>query len=218
LEANSSFSAGVMHSEGADGVTNAAMLDMSESSHFLGKGTITTADGRKFEFEVEIKYEASLQAGAAASSVPSRRQEMADQNPAMPLPTVEFPDIDFPGSLADIFKLMQRNHEMSVKQKDDSGQDNELGKLSMRLMKLVNSESPLDTYLPTKADQVAGAYGAKAATVPAKPASDAPAFAPAKSAAADASATPPAAGTQAATPAEATTQADVPATDRPAAE
>jgi len=170
LEANSSIEAGMMRSEGADGVKSAAMLNMSEDSHFLGKGTITTADGRKFDFEVEIKYEASLQAGVA-SSVPSRRQEMAEQNPAMPLPTVEFPDIDFPGSLADIFKLMQRNHELSVNKKDDAGNDNELGKLSMRLLTLVNSESSLDSYMPGKAREVADAYGAKPAPAPeAKPA------------------------------------------------
>ena len=168
LESSSTFAAGAMHSEGANGVTDAAALSLTDSSHFLGKGTITTADGRKFDFEIEIQYEASLQAGAA-SSVPSRRQEQADQNPAMPLPTVEFPDIDFPGSLADLFKLMERNHEISVKQKDNEGKDNELGKLSMRLMKLVNSESHMDTYLPGKAKEVANAYGAKPA-VPATPA------------------------------------------------
>ncbi|HEY1151781.1 MAG TPA: hypothetical protein VGF27_24615 [Pseudoduganella sp.] len=187
LESSSTFAAGVMHSEDANGVTDTAALSLTDSSHFLGKGTITTADGRKFDFEIEIQYEASLQAGAS-SSVPSRRKEQADQNPAMPLPTVEFPDIDFPGSLADLFKLMERNHEISVKQKDNEGKDNELGKLSMRLMKLVNSESQMDTYLPGKAKEVANAYGAKPAvqTTPAattKPSEDAAAPAPADAAA-----------------------------------
>jgi hypothetical protein len=172
LESSSSFAAGVMHAEGPNGTSDAAVLSLSDSSHFLGKGTITMADGRKFDFEVEIQYEASLQAGAA-SSVPSRRQELADQNPAMPLPTVEFPDIDFPGSLADLFKLMERNYEISVKQKRNEGKDDELGKLSMHLLKLVNSESQMDTYLPSKAKDVANAYGAKSLA----PKADAPAIA-----------------------------------------
>jgi hypothetical protein len=210
LEANSSVAAGVSSTKNADGVTSAAMLNMSESSHFLGKGTITTADGRKFDFEVEIKYEASLQAGAAASSVPSRRKEMAEQNPAMPLPTVEFPDIDFPGSLADIFKLMQSNQEMAVKQKDDEGQDSELGKLSMRLLKLVNSDSALDTYLPTKAKEVADAYGVKPA-LPAK------AEAPATTPAAEAKPAPAASDAQAAAPVRATEKTE-PLQAAPAAE
>ncbi|MGO4376957.1 hypothetical protein AB4Z19_01695 [Pseudoduganella sp. RAF19] len=202
LESSSTLAAGVMHSEDANGVTDAAAMSLTDSSHFLGKGTITTADGRKFDFEVEIKYQASAQAGAAATSVPSRRAEMADQNPAMPLPTVEFPDIDFPGSLADLFKLMEHNHDVSIQQKKDSGDGaDELGKLSMRLLKLVNSDSKLDTYAPAnKAKEVANAYGATAQKADAPAAAPAPAPTPAP---APADATPAPAPAQAAAPAPA---------------
>jgi hypothetical protein len=158
LEANASFAAGVLHAEGADGVTDALGFSLSEDSHFLGKGTITTADGRKLNFEVEIQYESRTSA-AAASSVPSRRKDQADQNPAMPLPEVQFPDIDFPGSLADLFRLMDRNISAAVKQQDEQGQDSEAGKLTMRLLKLVDAESPLDGYLPANASDKAKAYG-----------------------------------------------------------
>jgi len=158
LESNASFAAGALHAEGADGVTDAFGFSLDENSHFLGKGTITTADGRKLSFEVEIQYEARMTAGAA-SSVPSRRKEHADQNPAMPLPEVEFPDIDFPGSLADLFRLMDRNISATIKQQNDQGQENDAGNLTMRLLKLVDSESPLDTYLPANASEKAKAYG-----------------------------------------------------------
>jgi len=156
LESASSFAAGVMSSEGADGVFNAAALSLKDSSHFVGKGTITLADGQKYDFEIEVSYEASLQAGAA-SSIPSRRQELADQNPAMPLPAVEFPDIDFPGSLADLFKLFEKPIGGDVKKDDDT-----LGSLSLRLLKLVNSKQDGDVYAPAdgKAKDVADAYGA----------------------------------------------------------
>jgi hypothetical protein len=154
LESASSFAAGVMSSEGADGVFNAAAFSLKDSSHFIGKGTITLADGQKYDFEIEVQYEASLQAGAS-SSVPSRRKELADQNPAMPLPAVEFPDIDFPGSLADLFKLFDKPIGGDVKKDDDT-----LGSLSLRLLKLVNQQ-PSDTYAPAdKAKNVADAYGA----------------------------------------------------------
>lgn len=158
LEASSSFAAGALRSESADGVTQALGFSLNEDSHFIGKGTITTADGRKLDFEVEIKYETSLTA-AAASSVPSRRQDMAEQNPAMPLPEVEFPDIDFPGSLADLFRLMDRNISAALKQLDGNGQEQEAGNLSMRLLKMVDAETPLDTYLPPNASDKAKAYG-----------------------------------------------------------
>jgi len=158
LESNASFAAGALHAEGADGVTDALGFSLDENSHFLGKGTITTADGRKLNFEVEIQYEARMTAGAS-SSVPSRRKEQAEQNPAMPLPEVEFPDIDFPGSLADLFRLMDRNISATVQQLNDNGQESEAGNLTMRLLKLVDSESSLDTYLPANASEKAKAYG-----------------------------------------------------------
>jgi hypothetical protein len=119
LESASSFAAGVMSSEGADGVFNAAAFSLKDSSHFIGKGTITLADGQKYDFEIEVQYEASLQAGAS-SSVPSRRKELAEQNPAMPLPAVEFPDIDFPGSLADLFKLFDKPIGGDVKKDEET--------------------------------------------------------------------------------------------------
>jgi len=158
LESNASFAAGTLHAEGSDGVTDALGFSLSEDSHFLGKGTITTADGRTLNFEVEIKYEARASAGAA-SSVPSRRREQADQNPAMPLPKVDFPDIDFPGSLADLFRLMDKTVNATVKQQDDQGQESDAGTLSMRLLKLVDSATSLDNYLPANASEKAKAYG-----------------------------------------------------------
>ena len=156
LEANASFSAAALHAEGSEG--DALGFSLSEDAHFLGKGTITTADGRKLSFEVEIQYEAQATAGAA-SSVPSRRKELADKNPAMPLPKVDFPDIDFPGSLADLFRLMDRNINATVRQPDEQGNDSDAGKLSMRLLKLVDSEAALDSLLPPNASDKAKAYG-----------------------------------------------------------
>lgn len=158
LESNASFAAGALHAEGSDGVSDALGFSLSEDSHFLGKGTITTADGRKLNFEVEIKYEARATAGAA-TSIPSRRKEQADQNPAMPLPKVDFPDIDFPGSLADLFRLMDRNISANVQQQDEQGKASDAGKLSLRLLKLVDSAAPLDQYLPANASDKAKAYG-----------------------------------------------------------
>ena len=158
LESNASFEAGTLHAEGSDGVTDALGFSLSENSHFLGKGTITTADGRKLNFEVEIQYEAKASA-AASTSVPARRKEQADSNPAMPLPKVDFPDIDFPGSLADLFRLMDKNVSATVKQEDEHGNASDAGKLSMRLLKLVDSAASLDAYLPPNASDKAKAYG-----------------------------------------------------------
>jgi len=166
LETNSSFEAGALRASGPRGSAEAFAFSLNEDSHFLGKGTITTADGRKLSFEVEIQYESRMSASAAASSVPSRRQQ-ADENPAMPLPEVEFPDIDFPGSLADLFRLMDRQISAALQtlgsEADGEGEPGEVGNLTMRLLKLVDAESPLESYLPPsasdKARSVANAYG-----------------------------------------------------------
>jgi hypothetical protein len=158
LETNASFATGALRTSGASGVTEAFGFSLSEDSHFLGKGTITTADGRKLNFEVEIQYESRTSA-AASTSVPSRREELAEQNPAMPLPEVEFPDIDFPGSLADLFRLMDRNISATIEQLGANGEEGEGGNLTMRLLKLIDAEAPLDTYLPPNASDKARAYG-----------------------------------------------------------
>jgi len=156
LESTSTFAAGTMHAEGAGRIADAAAFSLTDSAHFLGKGTITLADGQKYDFEVEVQYEASMTAGAA-----TRNDQAADQKSAA-LPTIEFPDIDWAGGLSDLFKLMDKQISANIKRNDT--QDT-LGTLSARLFKLVNSEKSADTYGPPTSANVknaANAYGAAA--------------------------------------------------------
>ena len=95
LEASSSYAAGYQHTEGANGVSDAAAFSLNDSSHFGGKGTITTADGRKFDFEVEVQYNYQLDAAASQSS--SAPQQDGDQPSTKDLPTVQLPNNAFPG-------------------------------------------------------------------------------------------------------------------------
>ncbi|WUR11483.1 hypothetical protein E7V67_017410 [[Empedobacter] haloabium] len=162
LDSQSTMEAGRLHAEGAQGVTDAAAFRLTDSAHFLGKGTITLADGQKFDFEVEVQYESALSIGTEST----RRRELAEQNPAMPLPAVEFPDIDWPGSLNDIFKLMDKRMSADLKAADGDM----LGTLSARLLKLVNSAQALDTYGPPTTAQVkqaTNAYATESASAPA---------------------------------------------------
>jgi hypothetical protein len=68
LETSSSYAVGYQHTQGANGTTDAAAFSLTDSSHFIGKGTITTADGRKFDFEVEVQYNYELNAAASQTS------------------------------------------------------------------------------------------------------------------------------------------------------
>ena len=172
LESTSTFAAGAMHTQGANGTTDAAAFSLTDSSHFLGKGTITLADGHKYDFEVEVQYDASLSAGAAATG----GDQKAEQKPTASMPTMEFPEIDWAGGLSDLFALMDKKMSADVKQNDSK---ETLGTLSARLLKLVNSEQSLDTYGPPTTAHVKNAASAYAAGIANAPIKDGPVRAPA---------------------------------------
>jgi hypothetical protein len=169
LEASSSMSTGTLRADGADGVQNAAAFSLNESSHFLGKGTITLADGTKYDFEVEVQYEASMSAGYGEAG-----DKLAGKDSAAALPSFEFPDIEWPGSLGDLFKLMDK--QVSGDVKNGAAGDNAgdvLGKLSVRLMQLVKNTQSLDTYAPPSPVKAYVAESTAAAAEDAKQAAEA---------------------------------------------
>ncbi|KQQ40013.1 hypothetical protein ASF61_04195 [Duganella sp. Leaf126] len=198
LEASSSYAVGVQRTSDANGVRTLAGLSLTDSAHFIGKGTITTADGRKFDFEVEVKYDAQLSA-AAGSQTGKPGADKADATPQngnpSDLPTVKVPNIDFPGTLADLFQLIGRDLQSALAtngdRSDQTGDNidrNTLRGLSLRLLNLVDSKHS-DTYTaPSAADKAksAAAYGELApaddVTMPVKAAPDAATAAPAPAA------------------------------------
>ncbi|WP_332855887.1 hypothetical protein [Duganella sp. S19_KUP01_CR8] len=174
LDTSSSFAVGVQHSSGPNGSSDAAAFDLIDSSHFIGKGTITTADGRKFDFEVEVQYDAELSGAASQSTGDS--QSTSDSRPSSDaaskrpvasngastdnLPSVQVPNIDFPGTLADLFQLIGRDLHSALSTGDSSpsqtsnGIDrNTLRNLSLRLLSLVNSKDTNTYSAPTAADK-----------------------------------------------------------------
>ena len=191
LETESSFGVAVRHSSGPNGSSDAAAFQLSDSSHFIGKGTITTADGRKFDFEVEVQYNYDLTAGASLSSDAARQPDTqaASNKPVASnsagsgsdnLPTVQVPNIDFPGTLADLFKLIGRDLQTALSTGDDKNSQtsngidrNTLRNLSLRLLNLVDSKDSNTYNAPSSADKAksaADAYGAQAADPVAAPA------------------------------------------------
>jgi hypothetical protein len=214
LEASSSYALGVQQSAGPNGTKSLAALSLTDSSHFIGKGTITTADGRKFDFEVEVQYDFQLDAAASQSTSGSLPQSdkvrdtgaksaaqdasKAGNNAAdvaaadkpgrlvragagADLPTVQLPNIDFAGTLADLFQLIGRDLQTALSPTNDSGQSGEgvdrnaLRSLSLRLLNLVDSKEASAYTAPTAtpADQAksAAAYGGQAGAA-AKPGAD----------------------------------------------
>jgi hypothetical protein len=141
VSADTSLSAAVMHWSDSSGSADAAALQFNESASFIGRGQIVTSDGQPFDFEIEVRYEASVSAASAQTSAPAQ----AGQNPVSQPETVsltgkQLPAIQFPGSLADLFKVLGRQLELS----SDSGKnDGNGGNLSLRLIRLVNSAALL---------------------------------------------------------------------------
>jgi len=187
LDTSSTFAIGAQHTSGPNGSSDAAAFDLTDSSHFIGKGTITTADGRKFDFEVEVQYDAELSGAAsqdtannttANSDTAAKRPAASNAASADNLPTVQVPNIDFPGTLADLFKLIGRDLQSALSTGDsapaktsDGIDRNTLRNLSLRLLNLVDSKDTNTYNAPTAADKVksaADAYGAQAPQEPIK--------------------------------------------------
>jgi len=181
LEASSSYALGVQQSSGPNGTRSLAAFSLSDSSHFIGKGTITTADGRKFDFEVEVKYDYQLDAAAGQSTgnapkadkVANNASDSADDSTnnkpqTIDLPSVQLPNIDFAGTLADLFQLIGRDLQSALStsggQGDESVDRNTLRSLSLRLLNLVDSKEAIAYTAPTAAEKAksAAAYGGQA--------------------------------------------------------
>ncbi|NYE59361.1 hypothetical protein FHW58_000513 [Duganella sp. 1224] len=187
LDASSSVALGYQRTSGANGTTEAAAFSLTDSAHFIGKGTITTADGRKFDFEVEVQYNAEL--NAAASQTTSADNAADKPQPStQDLPTVQVPNIDFPGTLADLFQLIGRDLQTALSPSNNSNDKtdgidrNTLRGLSLRLLNLVDSKDGNTYAPPTAADKAKAA----ANTTDTPPTGDA--AAPATPAASDAAA------------------------------
>ncbi|CDG82208.1 hypothetical protein [Janthinobacterium agaricidamnosum] len=168
VSAQAGFSAQVQHGSGPDGGSDSAAFSLDESSHFIGKGKITTADGQTFEFEVEVQYQSRISAASAQGSSASPDGDKAGHAASGGLPTTQLPDIAFPGSLNDLFALLGKHVQGDVSTQasgSDTQQPATAGTLNLRLLKLINNASPLDlpsTEAPdaqARAKALADAYG-----------------------------------------------------------
>jgi hypothetical protein len=152
IDTASSFAAVAQHASGPNGSSDSAAFRLNESADFIGKGQITTADGQRFEFEIEVKYESTIEGAAtrsssnagtppaptagAASGVAAGQGNTSAAAPA----TQALPDIAFPGSLADLFKLLGRQLQAQVPDAPDAPAAQHGGKggnLALRLLKLI---------------------------------------------------------------------------------
>lgn len=152
VSAMSQFSAARMHSTTAHGNTDAAAMSMEEMADFVGKGQITTADGHRFNFEVEVHFQSTVTA-AAASASSTDRQERSESKPHRS----HGQDLkaNFPGTVADLFHTLQQDQLKLSFQLPGTGKGNDkpqYGNMTLRLLELVDAPSH-------NAKKITDAYG-----------------------------------------------------------
>ncbi|MBS4097731.1 MAG: hypothetical protein KGZ83_12945, partial [Sulfuricella sp.] len=119
---------------------SAAGFSLEDNSSFVGKGTITTADGHTFNFEVEVRYQMKLQAAVATTN---NRSASAGQ--AEPQAAAQGHALQFPGSLTDLLGLLaQGDLQASFQTPGKEGDAPNNGTLLMRLLDQI--AKPQDTY------------------------------------------------------------------------
>lgn len=187
LSTQTGFASMAQHSQGPNGSSDLAAFSMSESSHFIGTGKITTADGQSYDFKIEVQYQAQIDAAATQGSsastqgAPATQTGQTGQSASSSLPSAKLPDINFGGGLSDLFQLMGRQMQGTLSSAsssaDSTGNGNgngNGGSLGLRLLNLVNSTTPLDlSPAQQRAKALASAYGvaagAAAGAAPATP-------------------------------------------------
>ncbi|GAA5786835.1 hypothetical protein [Chitiniphilus shinanonensis] len=82
LAAQSTASMATYDSRGAQGASQAAAFRLEDASSFVGRGKLTTADGRVFDFEIEVRYQSIQEAAYASSSGAQGAQRQLPQDDA----------------------------------------------------------------------------------------------------------------------------------------
>lgn len=153
ISARSSISGSLQHSEDSSGSSDSGALRLEDASDFLGKGVITTADGRRFSFEVEVHYQSMLEV-SASSHAATNAVTNAGPSPARP-PVREGLAAHFPGAVADLFRILDQGAlhlPFQWQANDANAAVPQSGSLTMRLLDLLASPDAI-------AGKLADAYG-----------------------------------------------------------
>lgn len=124
---------------GTDGVKTYSSY-VQEKQHFSAKGTITTADGRKVDFDIDVQNELDLQTADDGSADGAERT------------AYQLPDFGFPSSLVDLLRLIGVEYKGMI-----AGQDGQqIAALKTRVVHLSNHSGDGDTYTATPVMQQEG--------------------------------------------------------------
>ncbi|MGQ5523261.1 hypothetical protein ACUHMQ_08380 [Chitinimonas sp. PSY-7] len=145
LASESRFGAVSLSQQDENGQVQAAGFSLQEASIFKGKGVITTADGRSFAFEMEIRYSASIESAAVTQNRNSQVQDQAAEQGDYSLPDFT----EFAGTAADLFDRLSNEPvrmPFQIQQPDltDAEASPLIGDLALRLLGLPGGDRYLD--------------------------------------------------------------------------
>ncbi|WP_293931493.1 hypothetical protein [Iodobacter sp.] len=138
LSSSSNFAAATQQS--AEG--SAAGFRLEDSSHFNGKGKLYTADGRQFDFEIDVRYQSIVEAASASTAT----QQAHQPNPNNALRGI---NQQFAGTAEDLLKHLSSKpsyQPFQLLQQSDDGQSllKLLGEMSMQLLNLPGGPRHID--------------------------------------------------------------------------
>ncbi len=150
ISSSSQFYAAVEHSSGPDGSRDAASTGLKDVSDFVGKGQITTADGHRYNFEVEVHYQSIVESSVVTSTSNSKNNNSGNNNsdstvseaPKQPAQPVGGLSAHFPGTIHDLFSLLndgKLNASFQVPSVDETKGHRHDGKLKLHLLDHVDS-------------------------------------------------------------------------------
>jgi hypothetical protein len=142
LSSSSNFAAAAQQSA----ESTAAGFRLEDSSHFNGKGKLYTADGRQFDFEIDVRYQSIVEAATASTATPQTQPNQASASPSNALSAI---NQQFAGTAEDLLKHLSSKpsyHPFQLLNQSDDGQSllKLLGEMSMQLLNLPGGPRHLD--------------------------------------------------------------------------
>ncbi|TJZ64472.1 hypothetical protein [Chitiniphilus eburneus] len=150
LSAQSTASMATYSSQGAQGASQAAAFRLEDSSSFIGRGKLTTADGQVFDFEIEVRYQSIQEAAYASSSGADSQAAIPARDDAAPAARSNDLRTYFTGTSDDLLSQLsgtpvRQPFSMLLPKQDGSGDMLKLlGDLALRLMNLPGGSRYVD--------------------------------------------------------------------------
>jgi hypothetical protein len=146
LSASSEASMSLSQRSNSTSSLQSASFSLNDRSSFVGKGTITTADGQRFEFELEISYESRqsatyTQQTTQTSQTPTQQRDEPDTTPQ-----TDGTKLNYQGIAADLLQSLSAEPiPLPFKSNSDEATPRE-GDLVLKLLNLAGGDRYLNWF------------------------------------------------------------------------